>query len=362
MFFGDGTVHRISSALATHPPLAERIRRIDPRFTGRFAAVPEDFVASPAEDVPARALAGAAALAGAVTSAPPGRPAPAPAEPAVPSEVPPRAPSVLDRIGQPGPEHLERARTLWASVPAPLREAARHPDGAVALSYALLLAPAGPERERQRAVLGDADAAAAAAVDALVPATAALDPDARLPLLEVAAAALGSLSQARVTEFGRMVRDLVGGDREVELSEWMLSRLLLRHLRERFEPARAPKPRYRSVAAFADEAVVLLSALAHTGHEEERGAERAFAAAAAEVGLAGARVRPRAACPPRALEAALETFALLLPGEKRRLVSACAASVAADARITAREAELFRVVADWLGAPMPPLLPGQPLS
>ena len=362
MFFGDGMAHRISSALATHPPLTTRIRRIDPSFTGRFAVVPEEFVASPAEDAPAPALAGATAFTGgAGTAATPGPRAPAPAAvPVVPPPAHTRGFSALDRIGRPGPEHLERARTLWASVPAPLREAARHPDGAVALSYALLLAPADPERDRQRAVLRDADAAAAA--DALVPAAAALDPDARLPLLEVAAAALGSLSRERFTDFSRTVRDLVEGDREVELSEWILSRLLLRHLRDRLEPARPPKPRYRSVGAFTDEAVLLLSTLAHAGHGDERGAERAFASAAAEVGLAGARVRLQTTCPPRALEAALETFALLFPEEKRRLVSACAASVAADARITAHEAELFRVVADWLGAPVPPLLPGQPLS
>src|SRR5690606_15844363 len=119
----------------------------------------------------------------------------------------------------------------------------------------------------------------------------------------------------------------------------------------------------RSIAPFADEAAVLLSALAHAGHEDDDGAERAFAEGAAEAGLPrGARMRGRDECPPRALEAALETFAQLVPEEKRRLVSACAASVASDGRVTSREAELFRVAADWVGAPVPPLLPGQPLS
>jgi hypothetical protein len=123
-----------------------------------------------------------------------------------------------------------------------------------------------------------------------------------------------------------------------------------------------PKPRYRAIGAFADEAAVLLSALAHAGHEDAAGAERAFAAAAREIGLTGARLRATEACPPRALEGALETSALHVPEEKRRLVAACAASVAADQRVLPREAELFRVVSDWLGAPVPPLLPGQLLA
>ena len=199
-------------------------------------------------------------------------------------------------------------------------------------------------------------------VSTLLPHVVELNPEARLPLIEVAAAALATLPHERHEAFARLVRDLVEGDRVLELSEWVLSRLLLRHLRDRLEPRRPPKARYRAISAFTDEAIVLLSALAYAGTDEDAAAERAFKVAADEAGLRGARVYARDACPPRALESALETFALLIPEEKRRLVSACAASVAADGLVTARESELFRVVGDWLGAPVPPLLPGQLLS
>jgi hypothetical protein len=367
-------VHRISSAMATHPPLAERIKRVDPSWNGQYAPLMEDFVSFPGGDeqseaAPAAALAGAAAFGGAapVARAAPSASAAQPRESARTPEPPPSPPgSALDRIGRPGPEHLERARVLWDSAPEPLREAARSPEGAVALAYALLMAPPSSggagERERQLAVVQHDDPSAAAAVTSLLASTGALEPDARVPLLEVASAALGTLPPERFGVFSRTVRDLVEGDRRVDLSEWMLSRLLLRQLHGRLEPAKPSKPRYRAVGAFADEAAVLLSALAHAGHEDPAGAERAFAAATREVGLTGARLRPPEGCPPRALEGALETFALLFPDEKRRLVSACAASVAADQRVLPREAELFRVVSDWLGAPVPPLLPGQLLA
>ena len=375
MFFGDGKVHRITAAMATHPPLTERIRRVDPSFEGRFSVLAESYVAPTEEELtapaaalaspgyargPASALAGAAGLAEApgaraaadVVAAPPPRPAPSPA----------RTGTALDRIGQPGPEHLERARALWDSAPAPLREAARTPEGATALAYALLTAPPGPERERQRAVVREDDLDAAPAVDTLLDACGQLEPDARLPVLEVAAAALGTLPPERFAAFSRTVRDLVEGDRRVELSEWLLARLLLRQVSARLEPAKPAKPRYRSVRAFVGETAVLLSALAHAGHDDPSSTERAFDAAARELRLPGARLCGPEACAPRALEAALETFALLFPEEKRRLLSACAASVAADRRVLPREAELFRVVSDWLGVPVPPLLPGQLLA
>jgi hypothetical protein len=276
--------------------------------------------------------------------------------------APASAPSALELIGKPGPAHLERARSLWGAVPEALRDAARTTESAIALSYAVLLAPPGPERDRQRALVREREPALDASVGALAAAAEGLDPEARLPLLEVAAAALGSMSPGRFDAFTETVRGIVEGDRVVELSEWVLSRLLLRHLRERLEPGTPPKPRYRSIGAFREEATVLLSALAYAGHDDDAGANAAFAAAAVEAGLASAGPCGRAGCPPRALESALETFALLMPEEKRRLVSALAASVAADRRVTEREAELFRVVADWLGAPVPPLLPGQLLA
>ena len=362
MFFGDGMVHRVSSVMATHPPLPERIVRIDPAFAGRFEPVAEDFIATPdAEGASLGVLALAGSAGVAAVSGGVGEATPANTEgTAAPGRT--TGPSGLDRIGRPGPEHLERARALWESAPEPLREATRNADGALALACTLLLAPAGPERERQLAVVRSSDADAGVRVSTLLPHVVELDPEARLPLIEVAAVALATMPRERHEAFASLVRDLVEGNRVLELSEWVLSWLLLRHLRDRLEPRRPPKERDHAIAAFADEATVLLSALAYAGTDEDAAAEQAFTVAADEAGLRGARVCARDACPPRALESALETFALLIPEEKRRLVSACAASVAADGHVTARESELFRVVGDWLGAPVPPLLPGQLLS
>ena len=193
MFFGDGMAQRMSSALATHPPLAERIKRIDPSFAGQFEQVAQDFVALPAAD---EASMGALSLAGAATVSP----GAGGARTDRPPTVAPGggvAPSGLDLIGRPGPDHIERARALWESAPEPVRAAARDRDGALALAYTVLLAPAGPERERQLALVRAADPAAATTMTALAPAAARLDPAARLPVLEVTAAALATLAPER---------------------------------------------------------------------------------------------------------------------------------------------------------------------
>jgi hypothetical protein len=46
----------------------------------------------------------------------------------------------------------------------------------------------------------------------------------------------------------------------------------------------------------------------------------------------------------------------------QQLLMACAACIAADRTVTQSEGEMLRAIADALGCPMPPLLPGQPLA
>jgi hypothetical protein len=47
---------------------------------------------------------------------------------------------------------------------------------------------------------------------------------------------------------------------------------------------------------------------------------------------------------------------------KQQLIGACARVIMFDREVTVDEAELLRAIADGLGCPMPPLLPGQSLS
>ena len=50
MFFGEAVsgLNELFGLLSTHPPLIERIRRIDPSFTGDFSQVRLDRVEAPA--------------------------------------------------------------------------------------------------------------------------------------------------------------------------------------------------------------------------------------------------------------------------------------------------------------------------
>ena len=62
------------------------------------------------------------------------------------------------------------------------------------------------------------------------------------------------------------------------------------------------------------------------------------------------------------VEEALTKLDRLTPKLKGQLMRAFIASVATDGKVTAGEGEVLRAIADALGLPMPPFLPGQELA
>ena len=132
MFFGNGLTSSLFNAMATHPPLEERIRAIDPNWDGKF---PDPAVAE-AEDQESN-LGRQTKPRSAFPPIIPGFPAGAGGLATAATAI--QAASVLPNLGNPTPLHLRYADELRESFPENVRAAARDPNGATALLYALLL-------------------------------------------------------------------------------------------------------------------------------------------------------------------------------------------------------------------------------
>jgi hypothetical protein len=390
MFFGAGLpTWDLGQMFSTHPRLEERIRRLDPSFDGKLTTVPLDFVASwsGGEAAHARATPDLAEAVAHFTADALGARSPRPQDVALASlaslgrpevtllpkleaelagrraQKAPRPRPLLDRLGDPGPEHLGYARALLAALSPELRAAAHDPLGARALCYALLAAPGAEARAAQdRLIEGAEGAAAVERTRSLRDQLETCGREARVPLSEMLTGTLKSLGADGYAAFRALVHRLVEQDGQVDLSEWVLTGLLLHRLDATFRPKRPAQARYTKLAGLSHEVTFLLSALAHAANADPVNAGEAFDAAARELDFRGARPTAPERCTPRAIEASLSTLAELTPRLKKRLLSACAASIAADAAVVPAEAELFRVVADWLDCPAPPLLPGQRLA
>lgn len=187
-------------------------------------------------------------------------------------------------------------------------------------------------------------------------------PQARLPLIDIATAALRELTISQYSAFRTNVVALAKADETLSLFEWVLERMILRHLDPQFAKVKTAPAQYYALTRLQQPCAVLLSALAHHGHSETAQARKAFEQGRFRLGLSGLELLAPAECSLEELDKALSALDTVSFKLKRNLLEAGAAAVSADRQVTVIEAELLRGIADALGCPMPPLLPGQPLT
>ncbi|HEV8239915.1 MAG TPA: M48 family metallopeptidase [Thermoanaerobaculia bacterium] len=381
LFFGNGLPESQFAWRSTHPPLAERIRRLDPAWDGTYPKLAGD--EAPAKKAK-RATApggsrGADRLTDLVTA---GTISPRSAEmagmvlagiveamPQTASELAPLAAAlspeqIAASAGQPRPAHVTAAAGLIAALPEALAARAREPMTARAVVLALLCDRDAAVRARQlERVAASGDEALSRELAAALPAADALPGEARLPLVDLAVPALRKLSRPQYAAFRALVDELVRADERLSLFEWALHRVLLRHLEPWFVPKKAPRVTAYALDQLDAPLSLLLSTLAQAGSDDPAAVQAAFAAGVAALGRPESGQAPRHLtlcardeCTFGHLDAALDTLATVTPARLRELLTACAATVASDGVVSGAEGELLRAVADALGCPVPPLL------
>jgi Zn-dependent protease with chaperone function len=332
MFFASG----LWTLFATHPPLADRIARID----ASRAALLGSALSEPTAPAMQAGMAGFAGVAS------------VPSASVAPPQSQPMA--AVAAIGEPTAADIAHAHQLLESLPAQLREAAHDPFGCRGVIYALLLDSDPNIRHQQFQIL--AARAEPAACDETRRHSLLVDGlrrEHRLTLVDTSIGTLRNLSHEQYQRFRSCLEALVQADQRLDLFEWVLQKILLRHLDPVF--GMEPKTTRQRKAANRDVAM-LLSCLAHVGGSTEEDAAEAFRRGALATGLQDLELLSADQSRLDALSHAVDTLAHIKPKSKRKIVEAVAVTVAHDGVITVTEAELLRGVADALGCPMPPLL------
>jgi Zn-dependent protease with chaperone function len=343
-FFSDGKLGKVRLALAgrshfdflaTHPPLEERIRRVDRSWNGAYPKV---------EPLPLAELEP--------------KPTPKGAKELF-TALPLHLTALIGTLDQ---VHLEYAQKLLSGIPERVRSAAHDPSAARGVVLALLTAREPDVREKQFQILASSDEPLLREVRELTRPLESSPREIRLPLLDLALPALRRLSSAQYQSFMNHVEGFVRADRQIDLFEYTLTHVLKRHLEPSFTRSRPPKVEFYALHALKNECAVLLSAVAHAGQKDLEAAKRAFAQGAKELNGLPLSLLPLEQSGLVGVRDSLAKLEKLSPKLKKDLMRAFIAASTFDAAITVGEGEVLRVIADALGLPMPPFLPGQKIA
>ena len=279
LFFGNGLGDSFFNLMATHPPIPDRIHAIDPTWDGKFqAALDADSVETfqraaagiwynaPADAGPSGEILGGAVIASGGTGQPP--------------VIQPQ--SVLPNLGNPTPLHLKYAEAVARRAAGKFQgrraRSARRDRADLCVAFESTTIPCAPT---QLAGL------ASRVAETVSEQTAALFPEVSAAGNPRAAAAgqsrlraLRHLTPDQFKQFSQTLAWLIGSDGKVELFEFVLQKIVRRHLAPQFGDARNATVQFYTLKPLVPDCAVVLSALAHVGSDEPEEIQKAFDAGA----------------------------------------------------------------------------------
>ena len=243
LFFGQ-VQHRLWSGFATHPPIEERINRIDPDWDGIFLSAPPQEIATEEEqaDDPGHEAA-ISAIAVIATNT-----------------------TMTETGGAAIPNATAREEAEL------LIQEARDPLGAMALVLALTWDPPH-EVSQWRALETKPIEGLADTVRRCCEPLRSRAVEQRLALLELCLPALRGLSTEQYRVFRGLLLEWINADGRTTLEEWCLFQVVRHFLDPEFLGTRPASPKHKSLNAVADDLAIVLGTMACLTEEDT---DRAF--------------------------------------------------------------------------------------
>ncbi len=353
MLFGRGS--KLFGIFATHPPLTERIKALDPSFDESqypnvdALAMRRRMEQGDEEGLASDLVSGLAAGATETASA-------ASATDAI-------ADAVAESAGQPGAEHVQYAMDLRSTIPAELCDAAHSIESSYLLAVALVLDRSGDDLERQLQLVGEQLGAERAEIAGrYFERLASIDARYRLPLLSIAFPALKRRPAPQLDFLADLAVRLIEVDGRMDLYEFCFYRILSTNLSLAGQPSARLAPRRARRRDVRTSAATVLSLMSAHGHPDAAEQEAAYRAGAELLGEWAMRedIRPAGDISVAELDRSLDTLLALNGKSRRKLVSAISTVAGHDGHLSVPERELIRATCATLGCPLPPMLFADP--
>lgn len=339
--------------LATHPPLKDRIKRIDPRWRGRF---PKVLQGNPIDIDEATSTVSALNA----SQAPPSRINQSKLEQA--SQL----------IGQTTPQHITLAHDDIQALPQETLIAARDLYAAKALMYGILMLSSKSStiiKKQWQKLQQSADQKVLIETKKLLPAIKTLSRKQTFMLVEISIPTLKQLSALQYNDFKNHIMMLIKADQQVDLFEWMLFSILQTHLETGKNTPGANKT-IKQLSPAIKHIFITVIALQHPGNTTDQ--HKILKLSLAELKLTPSALpsssviqRPSSDKNIRLLEQSMCHINQLTPLQKPIFLKALKHCILTNEEIDLRPqsleaaeeaAELFRVIALRIDCPMPPLI------
>jgi len=342
MLFGDGEK---TSMFATHPPMNERILRIDKTFK------PED-LAQLAKNIQRKRKSEAERA--------------SKEQEKDQEKVGPRGGGIFDidklveEIGHPDFSRILMAAALAASIPEQISRAAHSNQWATEVLFYCLMDRDPEIREQQLLLVAqNMSSDSETRVRSLLKAAPELAREQRLPLLEISIPELKRRPPDYISEVLNTVKALNDADGQTDVFEYLMAKIIAQHMWESMNPQRVRLSGKKSLKQVIDKALGVIAVLALHGNEGASDANSAYRAGSKVLGAdAGASI-PEIEDWSETLDGALPALDALKPAGKEILVKALIATVMADSRIAVSEMELLRVVSSVIHVPLPMITGGE---
>lgn len=326
--------------MASHPPLAERIQLIEPNWAGEFS------------DSSIRTIEQQHEL----------RNTQQQAAPPMNEQFSQVLTGVMleGAIGESGNAKLSKGQSISDRISQKWLDAAHDKHQAQLMIFGMLIAVDGGLQQTERAKLNEEIGTEMAQISVHWHTELKdLHSTVKIALLDICVPSLRQLGRLEYERFIELTHYLIESDSRVDLFEFMLQKVLQRHLDAHFIRQASPSVKYYKINDVLHEVNVILSTIAGVGGHSLEGVQSAYKAATVELSkkfTVALSLLPPEECGVDKIELAIERLEKASSIVKKELLDSCIIAINHDEEVTSEEAELLRATADALGCTIAPFI------
>lgn len=330
LFFGQAVNH-INGLFSTHPPLASRIKRIEPNWDGNF------IVREPRKAVHEATHSAKETLFSSHHS---------PLNPVVGAAI-----LTAETLAN-GTHHT--VEKVPGGLSLSLSQHVHEPFSAIAIIFNMFLSEDMDIREKQFGFIQQSKfAGIILQIQQLEKNIDILDNVKRLTLIELTVPALKCMSKGQYSIFYKTLLLLIRADKKFELFEWCLYQVLRHYLDPEFGKTKLSRSVHKKVNAVEKEFQLVLSLLAHYGVNNLDEKQRAFNRGAYAAGFYTLALLEEQQFSIDSFVDAVNQLANCYPLLKPKLLKALRDCAAHDNAVNAEELEILSAVAAVMDSPVP---------